>query len=194
MAHRDQNYRGPAGVTSVGPSDMSMNTQRFHLLRALRRRRGERGQAILETAMVLPLLVILVLIFVAFGKAVFYYIDLTHAANEGAREAVVNLPNATTPLPGGSTSLKTYICDQFGTGSELYEGSGTVSSAKVAISYPDGGKRGVGDPINVDVSTDSSWFPFMNLGTFTIHGSATMRIEQDTTSNTSLDPASPTCS
>ena len=173
-----------------------MNTHRFHLLRALRRGRGERGQAIIETALVLPFLVALVLVFVACGKAVFYYIDLTHAANEGAREAVVNLPNSATPLPGGSTSLKTYICQQFGTGSELYKGSGTVSSAAVKISYPDGGKRGVGEPVNVDVSTHYSWFPFMNLGTFTIHGSATMRIEQDTTANTSLDSVTPapTCS
>ena len=38
--------------------------------------------------MVLPLLVGLVLIFVACGKAVYYYIELTHAANEGARRAV----------------------------------------------------------------------------------------------------------
>jgi hypothetical protein len=171
-----------------------MDTHRFHLLRALRRRRGERGQAIIETALVLPFLVMIVLIFVACGKAVFYYIDLTHAANEGAREAVVNLPNATTPLPGGDTSLKTYICKQFGTGSELYKGSGTVSSAKVTISYPDSGKRGVGEPVNIDVSTGYSWFPFMNLGTFTIHGSATMRIEQDTSANTSLNPGSATCS
>ena len=171
-----------------------MDTHRLHLLRALRRRRGERGQAIIETALVLPLLVILVLIFVAGGKAVFYYIDLTHVANEGAREAAVNLPNATTPLPGGDTSLKTYICNQFGTGSELYKGSGTVSSAKVTISYPDGGKRGVGEPVNVDVSTGYSWFPFINLGTFTIHGSATMRLEQDTSTNTSLNPTSATCS
>jgi hypothetical protein len=174
-----------------------MNTHRFHLLRALRRRRGERGQAIIEFALVLPFLAALILIFVSFGKAVYYYIELTHAANEAAREASVNLPNSTTPLPGGSTSLTSYICNQFGTGSELFKGSGTVSAAAVKISYPDGGKRAVGEPINVDVSTSYSWFPFMNLGNFTIHGNATMRIEQDTSANTSLDPSAnpaPKCS
>jgi TadE-like protein len=194
VAHRDLQNRGPAEMKSVGPSDISMDTHGRHLLRALRRRRGDRGQAIIEFAMVLPLLAGLILLFVSFGKAVYYYIELTHAANEGAREASVNLPNGTTPLPGGATSLKTYICNQFGSGSELYKGSGTVSKATVGISYPDAGKRGVGEPIKIDVATHYSWFPFMNLGTFTITGSATMRIEQDTSANPSLNPASPTCS
>ena len=196
MAHRDTNYKGPAEMKSVGPSDIPMNTHRRHLLRALRRRRGDRGQAIIEFAMVLPFLAALILIFVSFGKAVYYYIELTHAANEGAREASVNLPNGTTPLPGGSTSLKDYICNQFGTGSELYKGSGTVSAAAVGVGYPDAGKRVIGEPIKIDVSTNYSWFPFMNLGTFKITGSATMRIEQDTSSNTRLAPTAtpPTCS
>lgn len=175
-----------------------MDTHRRHLLRALRRSRGDRGQAIIEFAMVLPFLAALILIFVSFGKAVYYYIELTHAANEGAREAAVNLPNGTTPLPGGATSLKDYICNQFGTGSELYKGSGTVSAAAVGISYPDSGSstpRAVGEPIKIDVSTSYSWFPFMNLGTFKITGSATMRIEQDTSSNTDLNSGPPaTCS
>lgn len=181
-------------MKSVGPSDISMDTHRRHLLRALRLRRGDRGQAIIEFAMVLPFIAALVLIFVSFGKAVYYYIELTHAANEGAREASVNLPNTTTALPGGATSLNSYICQQFGTGSELFKGSGTVSAAAVGISYPDAGKRAVGEPIKIDVSTNYSWFPFMNLGTFKITGSATNRIEQDTSANTDLNGGSATCS
>lgn len=200
MAHRDTNYRGPGEMKSVGPSDISMDTHPRNLLRALRRRRGDRGQAIIEFAMVLPFLAALILIFVSFGKAVYYYIELTHAANEAAREASVNLPNSTTPLPGGATSLKDYICNQFGNGSELFKGSGTVSAAAVGISYPDTSNpstnRQVGEPIKIDVSTNYSWFPFMNLGTFKITGSATMRIEQDTTANGNLNAVSPapTCS
>jgi hypothetical protein len=52
----------------------------------------------------------------------------------------------------------------------------------------------LGEPIKIDVSTNYSWFPFMNLGTFTITGSATMRIEQDTTANANLNNGSSTCS
>jgi hypothetical protein len=143
---------------------------------------GESGQGIVEFAMVLPLLAALVFAFIAFGKAVYYYIELTHVANEGARLASVN-PGS---LPNGSPTLKAYLCSQFGTNSELYKGSGTVTPTAVTISYPDGGKQTVGEPIAVDVKTTYSWFPFMNLGSFAIDGSATMRIEQDTTNNAAL--------
>jgi len=159
-----------------------MDTHRFHLLRALRRSRGERGQAIIETALVLPLLVGLVFIFVAMGKALYLYTQYIHAANEGAREASVNLPNSTTPLPGGSTSLSAYLKQQVGTG------------ANVDICYSDASppsgqtNRAVGEPVTVKVSSSYSWFPFMKLGSFTITGSATSRIEQDTSANSSLDP------
>jgi Flp pilus assembly protein TadG len=195
--HRDPESRGPAGSTAVGPSTPSMRTSLGRLRRVGRRRHGERGQAVLEFALVLPLLAALILIFVSFGKALYYYIELTHVANEGAREAAVNLPNGSTPLPGGDTSLTTYLCQQFGSGSELYKGSGTVTPAAVKISYPDTGSatpRAVGEPVRVDVSTSYSWFPIMNLGTFTIDASATMRLEQDTSQNTSLDPSTTACS
>jgi hypothetical protein len=165
-----------------------MRTHRTHLLRALRRRRGDRGQAILEFAMVLPFLAALILIFVSFGKAVYYYIELTHAANEGARQAAVDAPdpskNPQVLLPNGDTDLPHYLCQQFGTGSELYKGSGAVTPAKVVVSYSGG--QAVGDDVKVSVSTSYSWFPFMNLGTFTITGSATMRLEQDTSANPKL--------
>jgi TadE-like protein len=169
-----------------------MNTRWFHLLRALRRSRGERGQAIIEIALVLPLLCLLVLIFVSFGKAVYIFIEMTHVANEGAREASVNLPNpqGTPPilLPGGSNNLTTYLCNEFGGG----------SYSKVTISYPDtsppsAGARSVGEPVKISVSTDYHPFPIMNLGAFTITGSATMRIEQATTLNQSLDPKTTPC-
>jgi hypothetical protein len=137
--------------------------------------------------MVLPFLVGIVLIFVSFGKALYYYIELTHIANEGARQAAVNQPGT------GFTGLKQDLCNQFGSGSELYKGSGTVTSANIAVSYPDtakpvppptsGSRQDVGEPVKVAVSTHYSWFPFMNLGTFTITGSATMRLEQATGSN-----------
>jgi Flp pilus assembly protein TadG len=164
-----------------------MHTHRIHLLRALRRHRGEGGQAITEFAMVLPFLAIVVLIFVSFGKGIYYYIELTHSANEGARQAAVNQPST------GFAGLKQALCNEFGTGSELFKGSGTVSAANIAVSYPDtakpvppptfGSRQDVGEPVKVDVSTHYSWFPFMHLGTFTITGSATMRIEQATGSN-----------
>src|SRR5919108_6373389 len=68
------------------------------LRRVLSRGREERGVALTEMALVLPLLLLLILAMVDFGKAINYWIDNTHLANEGARLAVVN------NNPGGSTT------------------------------------------------------------------------------------------
>jgi Flp pilus assembly protein TadG len=46
--------------------------------------------------MVVPLLCTLVLVFVDFGKSMNYWIDLTHVANQIARQAAVNSPDLTT--------------------------------------------------------------------------------------------------
>lgn len=146
--------------------------------------RSESGQGVVEFALVLPLLAMLIWVFILFGKALYYYVDLTHVANEGARLAAVNQPQS------GSNLAQT-ICNQFGTNSELYKGSGTVSPANVTISYPTSSKQ-VGQPVKVDVKTTYKWFPFMGLANITIDGSATMRIEQDNTNNALL--ANGTCS
>src|SRR5438309_10995809 len=60
------------------------------LRRALRLGRDDRGVALTEMALVLPLLLLLILGMIDFGKAINYWIDNTHLANEGARLAVVN--------------------------------------------------------------------------------------------------------
>ena len=50
----------------------------------------ERGTSLTEFALVLPVLLLLLLAMVDFGKAVNSWIDQTHLANEGARMAMVN--------------------------------------------------------------------------------------------------------
>jgi Flp pilus assembly protein TadG len=52
---------------------------------ATRRGRRERGQSLVETAVVLPILLLLVAAVVDFGRAFDAYIVLTNAAREGAR-------------------------------------------------------------------------------------------------------------
>jgi hypothetical protein len=52
--------------------------------------RGERGQALVEFVLILPVFLLLVFGMVEFGKAFNYWIDMTHLANEGARYAAVN--------------------------------------------------------------------------------------------------------
>ena len=130
--------------------------------------------------MVLPLLAVLVFVFIDFGKAVYYYIDLTHVANEGARIASVS----SATLPGGATSLSAYLCNQLGEAgkSELRTGSSAVDKAKVTITYDkesDGitDKTSTGDPVTVEVKTKYHWIPWTGLGALDVGGSATMRIE-----------------
>src|SRR5438309_5159524 len=62
----------------------------------LRQVRAEDGQGVVEFAMVLPFIAGLILIFIQFGIAVNYWIDLTSVANEGARQAAVGAPGAAT--------------------------------------------------------------------------------------------------
>jgi hypothetical protein len=52
--------------------------------------RGQGGQALVETALAVPLLLILVLGMIDLGKAYNYSNDLTHLANEAARFATVD--------------------------------------------------------------------------------------------------------
>jgi Flp pilus assembly protein TadG len=123
--------------------------------------------------MVLPLLGALVFVLIGFGKAIYYYIDLTHVANEGARIATVS-PKT---LPGGATSLKAYLCGQLGSpSSELRAGSSAVDKAVVTVTYGTAAQT-TGDPVTVAVSTTYHWIPFFGGGTMKISGSATMRIE-----------------
>jgi Flp pilus assembly pilin Flp len=145
-------------------------------MKALRACRDERGAALVEFALVLPLLLILLLGLLEFGKAFNYWIDTTHLANQGARWAVVNRN------PGTGT-LQEYIQNQANT-VELRDG-GTPSipagdEAEVCISFPLGSSN-VGDPVRVTVNATYHWLPFVgdriSATSVTISGSATMRLE-----------------
>jgi hypothetical protein len=97
------------------------------------------------------------------------YIQVTHAANEGARLASVNQPQ--------STGLAAFLRSEFA----------LPSGTSVAICYPTSGagNRAVGQPVEVDVYANASWVPIVNIGQ--IKAATTMRIEQDTSSNTQLN-------
>jgi hypothetical protein len=142
----------------------------------LRRANQEDGAALVEFALVLPLLLVLLLGMLEFGKAFNYWIDATHLANQGARWAVVD-------RNPGSGTLQDYIQGQANT-LELRDG-GTPSipagdEAEVCISFPLGSSN-VGDPVQVTVTATYHWLPFVgdriSSTAVTISGSATMRLE-----------------
>jgi Flp pilus assembly pilin Flp len=133
----------------------------------------ENGAALVEFALVLPVLTVLLFGVLEFGKLFNYWIDETHLTAEGARWAVVN------NVPSGS-SLQQYIVDQADS-AELRSG------AHVCISFPKGGTPLVGDPVQVDMSYNAgipvvsgvlkTFFGGTMPSSITIRGSSTMRLE-----------------
>jgi Flp pilus assembly protein TadG len=144
-----------------------------------RRDAHEAGQALVEFALVIPILLLVLFAAIDFGKAFNYWIDETHIANETARWAVVNTN------PGGG-SLQQWELSQADTAELRNGGTAAVpSAAQVCISFPTNSQTGtsgnVGDPVKVDVSVEYHWLPFISstLGSpsVTVTGSATMRLE-----------------
>jgi hypothetical protein len=66
-------------------------------------KRGQRSQALIEFALVSPVLLLLLFGIVDIGRAVFYFDTVSHAAREGARVAV----RASNPLPTNADILAT---------------------------------------------------------------------------------------
>jgi Flp pilus assembly protein TadG len=169
---------------------MSAQTMRRVGNGLVRRLRAEDGTAVTEMALVLPLLLLLLLGMIDFGKAINYWIDETHLANEGARMAMVNNnPGAGLATP---KKLQRYILDQADT-AELHGDvagtQGSTNAAKVNICffkasdgslYTDPATAKVGDTVEVVVRYDYKWlkgFPFPGNPTTSIVGKSAMRLE-----------------
>jgi Flp pilus assembly protein TadG len=136
---------------------------------AFARRRG--GVAVVEFAVLVPVLLLVVFGILDFGRSMNYMNDATHLASEGARFAVVNRN------PGGGTSLQDWVKSQADTG-ELQD------HAQVCIAFPSGSSQ-LGQPVKVTVTFTFNWLNFIgnavggSSSDFT--SSSTMRIEQPPT-------------
>jgi Flp pilus assembly protein TadG len=170
-----------------------------------KQRRGrlheQRGAALAELAIVMPLLLLLLLGMLDFGKMFNEWIRQTHLASEGARLAAVNYcPSPSTDGSGNlvcdwssigcgnsnpNICLAQYIDDQ--TSGELKTGRAASSTspaqnaAQVCISYPNTSATQVGDPVKVTVVEKFHFLNYLtanvSLGSTPISGSATMRLE-----------------
>src|SRR5437868_458087 len=87
-------------------------------------RNREEGQALVEFALVLPVLLVILFGTLDFGKAYNYWIDETHLASEGARYAAVNQ----TPDPSAASFLDA-IREQADTAELRNGGTSTVPGA-----------------------------------------------------------------
>lgn len=139
-------------------------------------RRPEDGVALVEFALVAPLLLVILFGMLDFGRTFNYWIDATHLANEGARWAVVN------KNPASSGTLQNYIQQQADTDELRNGGSSAVPSAlQVCITFPNGAT--VGNPVRVTASLTYNWLPFLSeqalggLTSTTVSSSSTMRLE-----------------
>jgi Flp pilus assembly protein TadG len=125
-----------------------------------------------EFTLVLPLLLVLLLGVLEFGRVMNYWIDETHLANVAARWAAVNRN------PGPEATLARSVQRQADT-AELRDGgsSSIPSGAQVCVEFPEG--TSVGDPVEATVSVDWNWMPIFNFdaASTTLTGSATMRLE-----------------
>jgi Flp pilus assembly protein TadG len=73
-------------------------------------RGGQRSQALIEFALISPVLLLLLFGIVDIGRAVFFYDTLSHAAREGARTAAI----ASTTLPTNAAVLATVTTQLIG--------------------------------------------------------------------------------
>ena len=138
--------------------------------RSVRNIGGDRGQALVEMAMVLPVFLILVFGMIDFGQAINYWLDQNHLASSGAPLALAN-------YQPDSGTLQHHIRSQADT-AELRDG------ATVDINYP-AGRCNVGDPIEIVVVYRYTWLSFLGriptAPQTDIIGKATMRLEQKPT-------------
>jgi Flp pilus assembly protein TadG len=171
----------------------------------------EEGTALVELALVLPLLMMLLLGMLDFGKAFNAWIDETHVANLGARLASVGYPAVVGTCDGSTaanpnTCLTQYIQQGMDI-SELKSGragdaySPAETAAQVCISYPTNpasntfGK--VGDPVKVTVQFTYQWFNYLvrrvSLAATPMSGSATMRLERQASAGALAPTGHKTC-
>jgi TadE-like protein len=171
----------------------------------------DRGVALAELALVLPLLLVLLFGMVDFGKAFNEWIDETHLANEGARLAAVGYPAVITGCDGSTvtnpnTCLTQYIRDgadipELKAGHAGNPYSDAQSAAQVCISYPTNPATGshgqIGDPVQVTVYVAYKWLHYLvrrvSLPTTPITGKATMRLERSAASGATSPPGTKTC-
>jgi Flp pilus assembly protein TadG len=96
--------------------------------------RDTRGQSLVETALVLPLLLILVLGIADLGRLGYYSIAVSQATRNAAAYAAVN---PSVPIPELQTRLQSRVCDELrlGTGCVQLPTISRLLDTKVSVTY-----------------------------------------------------------
>jgi Flp pilus assembly protein TadG len=142
------------------------------ILRRLSHRGAQqRGQALVEFAIVLPVLILIILGILYFGRYENYANQETQLAGEAARSAAVNFN------PPGTQTIQAYIQAQ--AQGELLAGSSDVTApAQVFLYYPTGSSNAVGNSVRACVVSTTKYPSQIDGGaSVPLVQTATMRIE-----------------
>jgi hypothetical protein len=134
-----------------------------------RRRERERGQALVEFALILPLFLMIVVGIIQFAVGLNYWLDMQRLANQGARAAAVNCGlggNQCTP------DLQTRL-------EEDVVSRGNDPDVVICYVPPfNSPTPGVGDAVRVELTTRYRLAAIVNLAKIDLTATATMRLEQ----------------
>jgi Flp pilus assembly protein TadG len=140
------------------------------------RLKNQRGQALVEFALILPILLTLVLGIFDFGTAYNYQNDMSQLANEAARYASVGScgkDSTGTALCSHTNQIPAVVKADADTGALRDPSTG----ATITIGFPSGSNGCKGDPVKATVTQHYTWIPYLHLASTTITASATMRLE-----------------
>jgi len=144
-------------------------------LRRSRLFRSERGTALVEFALIAPLLFLFLFGIIEFGRALNYYNDLTQLAGQGARAAIVSrnpdgsaVGIANADCPANNQSIQCQIAKTYPTDNELKNGiSVCLGTLQADNSISTTSTPSVGDPVTVRTEMTyhflTSFFPFATI-------------------------------
>jgi len=129
----------------------------------VRRLKSDRGVALVEFALVLPLVMLLLLGMVDFGKAFTMWIDETHLASAAARYAAVNKYNGAAVDADVTAASFEDAMDADGDTQELRDSfAATGNGVSVCLPTPPGTGGHTGDSIRVDVKATYRFLGFLS--------------------------------
>jgi hypothetical protein len=129
----------------------------------------ERGVAMTEFALVLPVLMLVLAGLLAFGRLFFYWLDANRLAGETARWAVVDQNPFGVPL-------QQYVVNEVPAG--MKDGLNVCIDFRPNADPLNPGSGRVGDPVRVRIEKSVALVPILGIRDVTIRASSTMRIER----------------
>ena len=103
---------------------------------------NQRGQSLVEFALILPVFIILVFGIIDFGMGLRAYITVTQATREGARYAAVGNPAGTFTSGGSGDCNGTMSTSTVGKVCSTMNGMNLSNVQSVSVTYPQGNEPG----------------------------------------------------